>query len=278
MTVRYERTWWVGLLATGLVLSACGGAGRTAGGLPVLDLAEMDGADLFGVGPDVTRETAAGVRFRFHGRRDAGTRSALVYARTAPDAAVEIRLNGVAVARVAASAAFRTAPEVLLPSALLRGDDEVAFVPTGPGPWQIGELRIVAEPVPRCGGDECAARARELFERGARLHADRAVAAGNLARAVVSLHEALLHAERIEPPPPLRGRIAALLASASAELDDRCRALRFAAVGQVRLGRWEELRATARAMEARFPGSEHACHRTAIRLLERLDSTEEDEP
>jgi hypothetical protein len=245
-------------------------------GPPVLEFEEVDGGELFGVGPEVTRETPEGLRLRFRGRTE-GARTVLVYARSRVTAAtpVEIRLNGVLVAEVAPSDAFRTAPEVLLPAALLRGEDELAFLPAAEGTWQVGELRLLVDPLPACAPGECEARARELFDRAALLHADRAVAAGNLARAAVLLREALLHLERVEPPPPLRGRIATLLGAASAELDDRCRGLRFAAVGQVHLGRWEEVRATALAMADRFPGASHPCHRTARRLLERLAELEE---
>lgn len=272
------RTQWVPLLGLGLLLVGCGGAAPVAGGPPAFDLADLDGAEVFGVGPDVTRETPAGVRFRFSGRPGPGVRTSLVYARSLVSAAapLEVRLNGVLVARAAPSDAFRTAPEVLLPAALLRGDDEVAFVPTVAGPWQVGELRVVTETLPPCGSDGCETKARELFERGARLHADRAVAAGNLARAAELLREALRHVERVEPPPSLRGRISVLLAEASAELDERCRGLRFAAVGQVHLGRWAEVGTTARAMADRFPLPDHPCHRSARRLLERLGTIEEE--
>jgi hypothetical protein len=260
-----------------LLAAGCGGEVPVLpSGPPVLALEDLDGDELLGVGPEVTRETPEGFHLRFAGRRE-GVRSALAYARSRVTAAtpVEIRLNGVLVAEVTPSDPFRTAPEVLLPAALLRGDDELAFVPTAPGPWQVGELRVVVDPLPACAPGECETRARELFERAELLHADRAVAAGNLARASSLLREALLHVERVDPPPPLRGRIATLLAAASGELDDRCRGLRFAAVGQVHLGRWDELRATALAMADRFPGASHPCHRTARRLLERLAELEE---
>lgn len=259
----------VGLVLV-LVLSGCD-AGPVELGALVLHLDQLDGGERFGSGPDTTRETPAGVRFRFRGVSNAGVRSALRFARYAPTVRLAIRLNGVRLGTVPPSASFVAGPEVRLPPGLLRGDDELAFTPEGTGPWSLGEIRVRAVPLPYCSPHECADRTRMLFEQGARLHADRAIAAGNLARSAELLEEALLHAERIEPPLSLRGRIATLLAEVSVELDRECRALRFEAVGQVHLRRWDEVRVTARKMEARFPSDQHPCHRTARRLLERLE-------
>lgn len=183
---------------------------------------------------------------------------------------LRLELNGVEIFEWEPGVEPRTT--LLLPPALLREENDLAFEAPEGARWAIWNLRIEEEPRPLCERAECMEEAGRLLLQGREFRERMAIEEGNLHAAWEAFRRARTLLEGLEPKPELYATAVGRMEETARELDEACRDLRFHVIQSLAFGREERARRFAEKMRRTFPSPDHPCHERAGDLLRKLES------
>ncbi len=251
------------------------------GGSGPYPLLEKRNKDIYGIGPDVTTRSVDKVVFEWKFvEAEAGmTLVTIVYgaAYIKREDLVEIRLNDYPVGYAQQSLGdWQPGVELQLPRKYLRPNEQNTIVfdntqnPPNEEMWEIGEVRVRVDPLPKCEAVECIANAKQLYDVGKRDYDNKTIAAENLFNAWVSFRKARLYLEPVDPKPDLYDIVMQLLKDSSQELEVTCSRMRFTGIKSFSSGDIPAARRDFQNGLMYFPGPEHRCHHILKNHLEMV--------
>lgn len=251
------------------------------GGSGPYPLLEKRNKDIYGIGPDVTINSNDKVIFEWKFvEAEAGmTLVTVVYgaAYVQREDLVEIRLNDYPIGYAQQSLGdWQPGIELQLPRKYLRPNEVNTIVfdntqnPPGEEMWEIGEVRVKVDPLPKCEPVECIAEAKKLYDVGKRDYDNKSIAAENLFNAWVSFRKARLYLEPVDPKPDLYDIVMQLLKDSSKELEVTCSRMRFTGIKSFSSGDVPAAQRDFQSALMYFPGPEHRCHHILKNHLEMV--------